>query len=406
MKILLSNKYYYPRGGDCNYAIGLELLLKSKGHEIAFFAMNHPLNKATSYSNYFPSEIDFSKRDISGIVKKMIRPLGSTEVKKKFRTLLNEFKPDIIHVNNIHSQLSPIIVKEAYKHNIPVIWTLHDYKLLCPRYDCMRNKQPCELCYNARFEVVHNRCVKNSLLASIMGYVESRIWSKAKLEKYTSQFICPSEFMRQKMISGGFAAEKLITLNNFVNFSNEESSFMEKEDYYCYVGRLSQEKGVETLLKAAMELPQIRLMIIGEGPLSGYFKGKYKAKHIEFCGQKTNNEVKTILSKAVFMVIPSEWYENNPLSVIESLCVGTPVLGANIGGIPELIETGKNGLLFQSGNVHDLMDKIKYFWRDQFSITDRKKISENAKSRFSIEKYYTSVFQIYHEALASKKDVL
>ena len=146
MKILLSNKFYYPKGGDCVYSLELEKLLIKNGHEVGFFAMDNPLNQESIYSKFFPSNVDYSNKNINNLSELVIRPLFSKEVKKKFKALLDEFKPDLLHVNNIHSQLSPIIVQEAHKRKIPVVWTLHDYKLICSRYDCLLDGKPCELC--------------------------------------------------------------------------------------------------------------------------------------------------------------------------------------------------------------------------------------------------------------------
>lgn len=398
MRILISTKFYYHKGGACIHASELEKLLKSKGHEVAFFAMQHPLNKPSDYSAYFPSEVDYSKRNLQNLKEQLLRPLFSYEVKRKFKALLHDFKPDLVHVHNIHSQLSPIIVKEAWKVKIPVVWTLHDYKLLCPRYDCQRNDKPCELCFTDKKNVVLYHCMKNSLPTSLLAYAEAIIWNRVKLSGYTTQFICPSEFMRQKMISGGFNKDQLTTINNFFNADKLNVVQQGKENYYCYVGRLSQEKGVETLLKAAIKLPQYHLKIIGTGPLYNYFIKRYNFPHIEFCGHKPGNEVQELLSKAVFSVIPSEWYENNPLSIIESLSMGTPVLGAEIGGIPELITENVNGFLFESGNLLDLRDKIEYFWGKGIHLIDNNEIANISGKRFSSEIYYEKLLKVYRNA--------
>ena len=394
MRVLIANKYYYNKGGDCNYAIGLEQLLMSRGHKTAFFAMQHPENITSLYSKYFPSEVDYLKRSFSDLRKQISRPICPKEVKMKFNALLHDFKPDILHVNNIHSQISPIIVKEAYLRKIPVVWTLHDYKLLCPRYDCLRNQQACELCFLSKWNVVRYACIKNSRLASILGYLEAKFWNRKKLERLTSQFICPSQFMKQNMISGGFASEKLTALNNFINLKNLSNVAEKRSDYYCYVGRLSHEKGLVTFLKAASNLPQYRLKVIGDGPLLDFLQTEFKAEHIEFYGHINSAEVNEVISKAAFMVIPSEWYENNPLSVIESLCSGTPVLGANIGGIPEMIEPGRNGLLFESGNVFNLVSKLKEMMlaRDSYNYN---RIALNARTLFSSENYYQKIMNLY-----------
>lgn len=385
MRILLSNKFYYRRGGDCIYMLNLEQLLKSHGHNVAVFAMDYPENIETPWKQYFPQNM--SK------LMAFTRPFGSAEVKAKFNKLLDDFKPEIVHLNNIHTHLSPIIAELAHNRGIKVVWTLHDYKLLCPRYDCLRNGNDiCELCFNGdKSSCKTYKCMKGSTLASLIGYKEATTWNRRRLEACTDVFICPSKFMAQKMIQGGFTSKKLIPLCNFIDIDKCKKDTYEKENYYCYVGRLSHEKGVKTLIKAAQKL-SYKLVIIGGGPLSDELKNETTNANIEFVGYKQWDEIKEIVSKARFSVIPSEWYENNPLSVIEAQCLGTPVLGARIGGIPELIENGVTGMTFESRNVNDLTSKLEAMWQHTFNY---KEIALTSQKRYNSESYYQSILKIY-----------
>ena len=387
MKILLSNKFYYRRGGDCIYMLNLEQLLKQHGHEVAVFAMDYPENIETTWSKYFPQNM--SK------LMAFTRPFGSKEVRTKFNKLLDDFKPDVVHLNNIHTQLSPVIAELAHKRGIKVVWTLHDYKLLCPRYDCLRNgTEICELCFNGDKSNCKNyKCMKGSTLASMIGYKEAVIWNRERLEACTNVFICPSRFMEEKMAQGKFDKKKLLTLCNFIDVDKCKKDEHGKENYYCYVGRLSHEKGVNTLLEAAKQLPY-KLMVIGGGPLSDELKAKANDSKgsIEFVGYKQWDEIKTLVGKARFTVIPSEWYENNPLSVIEAQCLGTPVLGANIGGIPELIDNEVTGMTFESRNVDDLTKKIEAMWQHSF---DYQAIAQTSQTRYNSERYYQDIMKIY-----------
>jgi glycosyltransferase involved in cell wall biosynthesis len=234
--------------------------------------------------------------------------------------------------------------------------------------------------------------MKNSLIGSFIAYKEALKWSKEKLEKYTDTFICPSRFMNTKMVKGGFDAGKLHTLCYGIDIERTKKEEYIKEDYYCFLGRISHEKGAETLINAAKHF-HYKLKIIGGGPLEALLREKSKNySNIEFVGYKQWNEIKTIVGKARFIVIPSEWYENYPLSIIESLCLGTPVLGAKIGGIPEMIEEGKNGMLFESRNVVDLKDKIQKMY--DFEV-DYKALAEESQQRYSGEKHYNELINIY-----------
>ena len=392
MKILIANKFYYPRGGDCIYTLNLESLLKSRGHDVAAFAIQHPQNQPNEFHHYFPSEVSYSSDGRKNLLKNVRRPFGAKDVKQKFKALLNDFQPDIVHLNNIHTHLSPVLAEIAHKKQIRVVWTLHDYKLLCPRYDCLRNGKSCRLCFSDKFYVLKYKCMKNSIFASALAFGEAKKWSKEKLERYTDAFICPSEFMKSQMLAGGFNKDKLTVLPNFATINENNPSVLKKrEDYYCYIGRISEEKGIETLLQTAQQLPY-PLKIAGKSSLSCDFISRYASNKIEFTGYLNKEEVKSLLENARFSVIPSEWYENNPLSGIESLCLGTPVLGANIGGIPELIEENQNGLLFESGNKEELKNKIEQMYHSTF---DYKYIAQKAQKDYSTENYYTELMNIY-----------
>ena len=387
MRILLSNKFYYRRGGDCIYMLNLEHLLRAHGHEVAVFAMDYPENIDTLWRKYFP-------RNMSRLMA-LTRPFGSHEVRRKFNKLLDDFRPEVVHLNNIHTQLSPVIAELAHRRGIRVVWTLHDYKLLCPRYDCLRDgKTVCELCFGGDKTPCRTyRCMKGSRLASEIGYREAVMWSRPRLEECTDLFICPSRFMAEKMAQGGFRKDKLRVLCNFIDVEKCRKDDYAKDDYYCYVGRLSHEKGVGTLVEAAARL-SYKLKVIGGGPLLEQLKIKNEQLkgNVEFLGFKQWEEIKEIAGRARFTVIPSEWYEHNPLSVIEAECIGTPVLGARIGGIPELIVEGASGMTFESGNAEDLTEKIKAMFAAKF---DYKAIVDVAMKRYNAENYYDEIMKCY-----------
>lgn len=389
MKILLANKFYYRRGGDCIYMLNLEKLLKAHGHDVAVFAMDYPENLDTPWKKYFP-------KNMSKLMA-FTRPFGSHEVKSKFKKLLDDFKPDVVHLNNVHTQLSPVMAELAHQRGIKVVWTLHDYKLLCPRYDCLKNGNTiCETCFNGdKKACLDNKCMKGSKLASFIGFKEAIVWNRERLEASTDVFICPSQFMADKMVQGGFSKSKMQTLCNFIdvekckfsstNGTDDVELLPKKEDYYCFIGRLSHEKGAKTLIEAANQLPY-KLVIIGGGPLMDELKSVAHT-NIKFVGFKQWNDIKQLVGKARFSVIPSEWYENNPLSVIEAQCLGTPVLGANIGGIPELTD-----YTFSSGNIADLKTKIEKMWNSEF---DYQQIASDAQHRYDAETYYDKLINIY-----------
>lgn len=383
MRILLTNKFYYRRGGDCIYMLNLEQLLKEHGHEVAVYAMQYPENLPSPWSRYWPKNM--SKLDAFS------RPFGAKSVKEGFTQLHDDFKPEVVHLNNIHTQLSPIIAEIAHEKGVKVVWTLHDYKLLCPRYDCLQNGQKvCEECFTDKHKVLEHSCMKNSKAASVIAYYEAKKWNRKRLEAVTDVFICPSRFMAEKMALGSFDRKKLKPLCNFIDTEKCKKDADERDEYYCFIGRLSMEKGARTLVEAANRLPY-KLVVIGGGPIEEELKTIAKS-NVEFVGFKQWKEIKELVGRAKFSVIPSEWYENNPLSVIEAQCLGTPVLGARIGGIPELIDEGKTGMTFESRNVEDLKEKIQTMWNASW---DYETIAQQAQKRYNAEHYYNELMTIY-----------
>lgn len=390
-RILISNKFYYNRGGDCVASLSLEKLLKEKGHPVAFFSMKYPLNFTSEWEKFFVPSIDFSG-SIKEKIKATNRIFYSQTVKKYFLRLIDEFKPDIVHLNNIHSYISPYIGEIAHKKGIKVVWSLHDYKLVCPTYLCLHNGKTCELCIKkGPSNVLRNRCMKNSFTASILAYLEAITWNKKKLAQNTDKFIAPSNFMKEKMILGGFPSNKIQVLPHFTNriFTPVSSA---KQNYYCFVGRLSEEKGIKTLINVAQQLPY-KLTVIGTGPLKDSFNLNNKT-NIEFVGYKEWEEIQSIIKHAKFLVSPSECFEVFGLSNIEAQCLGTPVLGAKIGGIPEVIDEYQNGLLFKSGDADDLKEKIELMFHTPFDYTE---ISQKAREKYSAENYYKELIKIYNE---------
>jgi glycosyltransferase involved in cell wall biosynthesis len=383
MKVILVNKFYYRRGGDCIYMMELERLLKSKGHDVAIFAMDYPENQQSEWSKYWPSNM--SK------IKAFSRPFGDMEVKKKFNALLDDFRPDVVHLNNIHTQLSPIIAEIAHTRGIRVVWTLHDSKLVCPCYTCMRDGKWCEECFSQKISVIKHLCMQGGIPGAFIGYWELKKWNKERLQEVCDLFLPPSQFMADTCVKGGYDKNKFRVLCNFIDLKKVETPSFEKEAYYVYLGRLTKVKGIETLCEVASRL-SYKLVVIGSGDLEVELRKKYKDSSIEFLGQKNWTEIRPVLEKARFMVIPSEWSENNPLTVIEAQALGTPVLGARIGGIPELIEEGVNGMTFESLSVDDLAEKIECMMNKSF---DYAFIAKSSQEKYGAESYYRRLMEIY-----------
>lgn len=396
-RVLLVNKFYYTRGGAEVVAINLYDLLTQNGYDVAVFTMDYP--DTIQAPNVFTTpEVSFKTPSTKDKINFARRTLGGYRVVEDFKRVLKEFKPAVVHLHNIHSYISPVVGQIARDNGCRVVWTLHDYKLICPAYSCLNRGNVCERCFINKARILSQRCFKESLAASSLAFLEAMKWNRRRLEKFTHAFICPSSFMREQMIKGGFNAHKLHVVNNFIDpVKLRELKALPhntKDEYYTYIGRLSSEKGLDTLLKAARNLPY-KLKIAGGGPLKQRLISDYQSSNIEFLGRLTAEEISRLLSRARLLVQPSEWYENNPLSTIEALCAGVPVVGAQIGGIPELINPF-NGLTFTWGDQIELERCIKSVMslNYPFNYDD---IAREAQARFSGESHLEKLEKIYFE---------
>lgn len=392
MRILLCNKFYYRRGGDCIYTMNVEQMLRAHGHSVAVFSQQYPLNEPSEWQSYWPSE--FKMKPSPNMVDSLLRPFGLGSVVKRFTNLLDDFQPDVVHLNNIHTQLSPILAELAHRRGIRVVWTIHDTKLVCPCYTCQREGQWCEECLTNKKAVITHRCMPGGLLGAYIGYLEAQKWTPARIQECVDTFICPSRFMADTLLKGGFREEKIHILSNFVEKSKVQSPQYAKDDFYIYVGRISEVKGLRTLCRVAASLPHT-LHIVGSGEIEEELKQQYSGyPQIKWQGQMNWESFRPLLEKARFMVLPAEWSENNPLSILESLSLGTPVLGSNIGGIPELI-TEDNGETFEAGNSEDLRQSIERMWNRQ--DFDYSAISRTATTMYADEAYYEKLIQLYQD---------
>lgn len=360
MKILLVNKFLYPKGGSETYIFKLGDVLKKHGHTVEYFGLENEKNIVTNSADSYVSHIDFSE-GIKKNLKAPFRIIYSTEARRKIRKVLDTFNPDIVHLNNIQFQLTPSIILETHKYrkeknqNLKIIYTAHDYQLVCPSHGLYDNDiNICEKCLDGNYmNCLKTKCIKNSYAKSLLGTVDAYLWKYSKAYDYVDKIVCPSEFLKSKLDTQKGFADKTVAIHNF--FDADELPNVKKENYVLQFGRLTKEKGTYTLLKAAKNLPDVKFVFAGSGEAEDEIK---KVPNAQYVGFKTGEELKNLIAKASVSICPSEWYENCPFSVIESQIYGTPVIGARMGGIPELIKEGETGLLFESGNAQELTEKI------------------------------------------------
>ena len=394
MKILLINKFLYPNGGSETYIFKLGQQLMDMGHEVQYFGMEHQGRVVGNRVEAYTTDMDFHGGSKLAKLIYPIKTIYSSEARKKLRLVLEDFQPDVCHLNNFNYQLTPSIILEIRKWSktCRIVYTAHDYQLVCPNHMCrtVASNENCEKCLGGHFiNCAKHKCIHNSRLKSAIGTMEATFWKLKGVYKHLDTVICCSRFMKTKLDTYPVLAGKTVAMHNFME--PVEAKAVTKQAYVLYFGRFSQEKGISTLIKVAEELPDMQFIFAGSGPLENQVNSVANIKNVGF---QSGEALKKLVREAQFTVYPSEWYENCPFSVMESQVYGTPVLGAQIGGIPELIEPGKTGLLFESGNAADLKRKIEMMWNAPEML---KEMSENCTpDRFtSLERYTQELMKYY-----------
>lgn len=369
MKILMINKFLYPNGGSETYIFKLGEYLRNVGHEVQYFGMEHKGRCVGNRVEAYTSDMNFHGGSKLSKLAYPIKTIYSAEARVQLRKVLEDFQPDVCHINNFNFQLTPSIILEIVKwrketdRKCKIVFTAHDYQLVCPNH-MMNNPnthENCEKCLGGHFfHCTRGKCIHGSFARSAVGTMEAIFWNWKGTYQYIDTMICCSEFMKSKLDTNPLFAGKTVAMHNFIDEVRWEEP--DKKDYVVYFGRFSREKGIGTLIQVCKELPQVNFIFAGTGPLEKEIDG---VSNIEDLGFQSGKSLEKLIREARFSVYPSEWYENCPFSVMESQMYGTPVLGADIGGIPELIEAGKTGELFKSGNAADLKSKIEKLWSDR-----------------------------------------
>ncbi|VVB51541.1 Trehalose synthase [uncultured archaeon] len=405
MRILLANKYFHMVGGAERYVLNLKDLMESHGHEVIPFSMEDSRNEHTEYSRYFPSNIDYA--DVSLCRAKEFpkiagRVIYSPGVKRKIKALTRNTKPDIAHINNIYNQLSPSLLSGLKESGVPAVMTVHDYHLVCPNHSLFTNGAVCEKCLHGNYSnAVLRQCVKDSVAASALCALASYIhlWTRI-YEKNVRTFITPSRFIAEKMIEGGLPRESIVTIPPSI----DPSAYTPEPHpgkYLLYFGRLSPEKGIIDLLKAAEELPHIPIHIAGTGPQEQELQEYAKEKKLNttFTGFIDGQRLQKEIQDARIIAAPSRIQENLPFTILEAMAYGKPVIATRQGGIPELIENGKNGLLCEPGNPTNLQEKITEIWDDDQRLEKMgQQGRKNAEQKHSPKNHYAKLMKVYANA--------
>ncbi|MBZ0069824.1 MAG: glycosyltransferase family 4 protein [Thiobacillus sp.] len=399
MKILFANKFFFRNGGSETVMFQERDYLLGAGHEAVDFSMQDERNVSSPNAASFVSRQDYrSGAGKLGKLKSALSLIHSGEAVEKMSALIRQTRPDLVHCHNIYHQLTPSIIGAAKKLGVPVVLTLHDYKPVCPTYNRLRNDEPCSDCLDGNFShVLRNRCADGSLGKSALLYAEAVVQRAMGSYEKVDAFIAPSRYMQQS-IAHRVPEDRISLLYNGIDTNAVRGSGAD-DGYVLFLGRLSREKGVETLLKAhAKASGGWRLVVAGTGPLSDNLKSQYNPSIL--VGYLAGDALKEMIDRAAVVVVPSEWYENCPMSVLEAMAYGKPVVGSRMGGIPELVEDGKTGLLFDAGNVNQLtavLDRLMSSaeLRAQMGMAGRQRV----ESAFSLDSHNTGLMDIYKTTL-------
>ncbi len=400
MRVLIVNKFLYPNGGSETYIFKLGEALTALGHEVQYFGMEHEGRCVGNRVGAYTSDMDFHGGSKLSKLTYPIKTIYSSEARKKIRLVLDDFKPDVVHLNNFNYQLTPSIILEIVKwrkennRGCKIVFTAHDYQLICPNhmFNIPSTHLNCEKCIGGKVSnCVKNKCIHDSSAKSLIGATEATFWKLKGTYKYIDKIICCSEFMKSKMDQNPLFAGKTVAMHNFIEPAKDydasecDQSMKLPEEYVLYFGRFSWEKGVRTLVSACNLLPEIDFVFAGAGEYADDINNLQYAQNVGF---RTGADLEKLIRNARFTICPSECYENNPFSVMESQERLVPVVGANIGGIPELIEDGVTGRLFESGNAESLADAIKYLWDNPEELQKYKdNLRQTVKSRLYVNEY-------------------
>ena len=346
--------YYYRRGGAEAVMLDQNELLASRGWDIVPFAMDYEKNFETPYDEYFVEEIDFAS-DYAPVekVRKAVKSIYSLEARREIGRLIDKVRPDIVHAHNVYHHLTPAIFGAVKKKGVPMVMTVHDLKIGCPSKLMLAPDGVCERCKGGKtWNAVTTRCQKDSLALSAVVALETTLHNAlGSYRNNVDLFILPSHFHTNKLVEWGLPREKTRYLPNAVDVSQLRADYT-PGDRFVFVGRLSEEKGLLTFVKAVAEAGS-KATIVGTGPQEDELRQTVDATgaDVEFAGYQTGDALFDIVRGARALVLPSECYENAPVVLLEAYGVGTPVLGSNLGGIPELIIEDQTGLLAQAGDV-------------------------------------------------------
>jgi len=402
MKILHVNKFIYRRGGAEGYMMDVAAIQRRMGHDVELFGMEHHENVPTRYSEYFPSYVEFGaeRASVPQRIELTGRMLYSKSARVGMAAVLDDFEPDVVHLNNIYHQLSPSILSPIRKRGIRSVLTLHDYKLACPTYQFLADGEICQACLGGKFSnAVRKRCNRGSLAASLASATELAIHTNLSLYGSVDLFLCPSSFLKDQMEAAGVFPDRLRHNPNFVDIGETYAADAPGHGV-VYFGRLSYEKGIDVLIDAVAAIGE-PLRIAGTGPAEQTLKSRAERSgaDIEFLGRLPKEALHDVVRASRVSVLPARWYENQPLSVLESYACGVPVVASSLGGLPEIVIDGETGALVPHNDVAALSSALSRYVDDEAMAYQHGRAGRTlVEGVYSPEAHIERLFDLYDEA--------
>jgi glycosyltransferase involved in cell wall biosynthesis len=414
MNILFANNYFYLRGGSERVFFETSKLLENRGHKVIPFSVNDDRAINNPFTDYFVEPVNYFENNSLKKIARTYRYIYSTDAKLKIDKIINDVKPDMAHLHIFYGRLTSSILPVLKKHDIPVVMTVHEYKMLCPVYTFLNGRGDiCEKCaggkyYNCAMLKCNKASAPYSAVSALECYVRDMLFP---YERYVDRFIMVSKFQMDKHLQyKPHLRERTTQIYNFIDVDGYEADYS-PGGYYLYAGRLSREKGIMTLLKAWKRFPGIRLKIAGDGDLRDEIAEHIAINdmsNVEMQGFLDASALFDVVRKSRFVIVPSEWYETFGLSILESFACGKPVVAARIGAIPELVKDKRNGLLFESKNIDSLQTAIET--AERFTVDAYREMAHEARrcagEHFQREKYYNGLMAAYEAVLNGKNSML
>ncbi|HET9632758.1 MAG TPA: glycosyltransferase [Terrabacter sp.] len=409
MRILHVNKFLYRRGGAEGYMLDVAALQRSAGHEVGFFGMQHPENDTPQpLGGTFPPfvELEPAPAGLSGLMASA-RMVWSTSSARGIEQAIREFRPDVVHCHNVYHQLSPSVLRPVSRAGIPCVMTLHDYKLACPNYQLLDHGRPCDACVgHGTWHAAVRRCKNGSLVGSVVLAVESGVHRALDAYGTVDQFVSPSRFLAAVMARQGIAEDRITVVNNFTHIPALTHA-PEAGEGFVVAGRLSHEKGIDTAVRAIGRLPGASVLhVAGDGPERTSLEelaAQVAPGRVVFHGRLSASELGTLVRRSRALLVPSRWYENQPMTILEAFAASTPVVVTDLGGMPELVEPGVHGLVVPADDDARLAEALARLEADPdhalaMGMAGRRRLEQD----FSAEAHLSRLDSVYERAAARR----